>query len=106
MPAIGALMTAAIALALPARSASAADPVDTGRSQAVTVQAPGADDSRKGTVNLQGFVQPLDTRSLAPMHVTTSVVSMGGLEAGTLVASRSDRSAVRAARRRGLRAST
>ena len=86
MPATGALLLAAITLCVPVCALHAADPVDTGRTQTVTVPTPGEDDARRGTVNLQGFVQPLDARSLAPMHVTTSVVSTGGLETGTLTA--------------------
>lgn len=78
------VLLAAVAVGLPARYGIAAEPGDTGRTQTVTVPAPGADEAHRGTVNLQGFVQPLDTRSLSPMHVTTSIVSVGGLEAGTL----------------------
>jgi hypothetical protein len=86
MPTTGVLLLAAIALGGQARPLLAGEPADTSRSQTVTVPAAAADTPRGGTVNLQGFVQPLDSRSLAPMHLTTSIVSPGGLEAGTLSA--------------------
>jgi hypothetical protein len=86
MPAARVLLLAAVALGAPTGRLLAEEPADTSRSQTVIVPAAGAEASREGTVNLQGFVQPLDSRSLAPMHLTTSIVSPGGLEAGTLSA--------------------
>ncbi len=83
MPAAGVLLIAALTLGGEARPLFAAEP-DTSRTQTVTIPAGERDTS--GTINLQGFVQPLDSRSLAPMHVSTSIVSPGGLEAGTLSA--------------------
>lgn len=83
LPAMGGLLL--MALGLVTSPLLAAEPADTSRNQTVSVPAdPNA--ARVGTVNLQGFVQPLDSRSLGPTHVTTSIVSVGGLEAGTLTA--------------------
>ena len=85
MPTVGMLLMAAVALGAPATPVLAADPGDSGKTQTVTV-APAGDEAGRGTVNLQGFVQPLDTRSLAPLRTTTSVVSHGGIETGTVSA--------------------
>lgn len=76
---LGLPSSAAADAAPPAAPATADGARLAGATTAVT-----AAETPRGTVNLQGFAKPLDTGSLGPVPTSTTVMSVGGLEAGAL----------------------